>query len=141
MWYFSMKIKKHRNKISGKTMMKLLSFHQNRGRTIQKSQFLKKAAVVAAVYLLMPESAEALTDGTDGTKATGIHTIDTLWNQVSPYLAGAFSVGGILYSAINIRKVILGDYRAAAPAAISAILGGIGVNGVFGANALSVLLP
>ncbi|HCU06430.1 MAG TPA: hypothetical protein DIC42_02450 [Holosporales bacterium] len=105
------------------------------------NQILKKAALITALYLLMPESTEALTDGTAGAQAIGIHTIDTLWNQVSPYLAGAFSVGGILYSAINIRKVILGDYRAAAPAAISAILGGIGINGVFGANALSVLLP
>ena len=106
-----------------------------------QNQFLKKAAVVAAVYLLMPESAEALTAGSGASGAIGIVGIDNLWKTISPYLAGAFSVGGIVYSAINIRKVIIGDYRAAAPAAISAIIGGIGVNGVFGANALSVLLP
>jgi len=107
---------------------------------IQK-QFFKKAAFVTAVYLLMPESAEALTAGSGASGAIGIVGIGNLWKKISPYLAGAFSVGGIVYSAINIRKVIIGDYRAAAPAAISAIIGGIGVNGVFGENALSVLLP
>lgn len=102
---------------------------------------IKKAALVTAIYLLIPESAEALTAGAGAGGATGIVGIDNLWGKISPYLAGAFSIGGILYSAINIRKVVIGDYRAAAPAAISAIIGGIGVNGVFGANALSVLLP
>jgi preprotein translocase subunit SecG len=106
-----------------------------------QNQFLKKAALITAVYLLMPESADALTAGSGAGGATGIVGIDNLWGKISPYLAGAFSVGGILYSAINIRKVVIGDYRAAAPAAISAIIGGIGVQGVFGANALSVMLP
>lgn len=105
------------------------------------NQIFKKAVLITAVYLLMLESGEALTSGSGAGGATGILGIDNLWGKISPYLAGAFSVGGILYSAINIRKVIIGDYRAAAPAAISAIIGGIGVNGVFGANALSVLLP
>ncbi len=91
----------------------------------------------------MPESADALTGGA-GSGAGGARTIagiDNLWKVITPYLAGAFSVGGILYSAINIRKVVIGDYRAAAPAAISAIIGGIGINGVFGEHALSVLIP
>jgi hypothetical protein len=102
---------------------------------------LKKAALITAVYFLLPESADALTGSAGAGGATAIAGIDNLWRAITPYLAGAFSVGGILYSAINIRKVVIGDYRAAAPAAISAIIGGIGINGVFGANALSVLLP
>lgn len=66
---------------------------------LSNNQFLKKAALVTAVYLLMPESAEALTAGAGAGGATGIVGIDNLWGKISPYLAGAFSVDGIVYSA------------------------------------------
>lgn len=105
-----------------------------------KSYVLKTSLVLCLVCFLFPESLLGLTGGgTDG--ATAIKGLDNVWKSVRPYLTGLFSIGGVVYSGINIRKVVIGDYRAAAPAAIAAIVASLGINGMFGENALSVLLP
>lgn len=105
-----------------------------------KSYLLKTSVALFLVCFLFPESLLGLTGGgTDG--ATAIKGLDNIWKSVRPYLTGLFSIGGVVYSGINIRKVVIGDYRAAAPAAIAAIVASLGINGMFGENALSVLLP
>ncbi|MDP2194328.1 MAG: hypothetical protein Q8K36_07360 [Alphaproteobacteria bacterium] len=92
--------------------------------------YLYTSIFAAVTLLFLPDTAEALTGG-------GIVGIDNLWAKIKPYLTGAFSIGGVIYCATNVRKVVVGDYRAAAPAAISAILAGLGIQGVFGDNALT----
>ena len=99
---------------------------------------LKAVAVVGVVQFLLPEIAHAT--GVTGEGA-GILGIENTWAKIKPYFTWAFALGGVAYSGLNIRKVILGDYRALGPAALAAIIGGLGVEGVFGDKALSVLLP
>ena len=98
----------------------------------------KAVAVVGVVQFLLPEIAHAT--GVTGEGA-GILGIESTWAKIKPYFIWAFALGGVTYSGLNIRKVILGDYRALGPAALAAIIGGLGVEGVFGEKALSVLLP
>jgi hypothetical protein len=98
---------------------------------------LKAVAVVGVVQFLLPEIAHA----TGVTGNAGILGIESTWAKIKPYFTWAFALGGVAYSGLNIRKVILGDYRALGPAALAAIIGGLGVEGVFGTDVLSVLLP
>lgn len=119
-------------------MMSLKNLKSN--KEVNKTSELKLIVVVSVICFLCPESAYALRQGAaDG--AAAIHGIDQIWATIQPYLTGLFSVGGVIYSGLNIRKVVIGDYRAAAPAALSALMAGLGINGMFGQNALSVLLP
>lgn len=118
--------------------MKFYYFLQT--KKLFKKEYIKPLCFIAATFCLCPESAYALRQGAaDG--AAAIHGIDQIWATIQPYLTGLFSVGGVIYSGLNIRKVVIGDYRAAAPAALSALMAGLGINGMFGQNALSVLLP
>jgi hypothetical protein len=53
---------------------------------------LKKAALITAVYLLMPESADALTGGARAGGTTAIAGIDNLWRVITPYLAAGITM-------------------------------------------------
>lgn len=98
---------------------------------------IKTVGAVIAIQLLLNETGYAV-HGADGKAILGF---DAIWGTVKPYITGAFSAGGVVYSGINIRKVVIGDYRAAVPALVSALVAGLGIQGMFGADALSVLLP
>ncbi|CAO4847477.1 MAG: hypothetical protein FADNKDHG_01499 [Holosporales bacterium] len=97
---------------------------------------IKSAMICAIVYALSPDSAHAIT-----ANGGNIQGLDTIWAIVKPYFTWAFSLGGVSYCGLNLRKVLIGDYRAAAPAALAALVAGVGVNGLFSDTALSVLLP
>lgn len=100
------------------------------------SSIAKCVAVLAVAYALSPDEASAIT-----ANGGNIQGLDTIWTIVRPYFTWAFSLGGVAYCGINLRKVVIGDYRAAAPAALAALVAGVGVNGLFADQALSVLLP
>ncbi|CAO5681373.1 MAG: hypothetical protein HEEMFOPI_01490 [Holosporales bacterium] len=97
-------------------------------------RIIKCAMICAIVYVLSPDSAHA-------TKVGDIQGIETIWDTIKPYFTWAFSLGGISYCGLNLRKVLIGDYRAAAPAALAALVAGVGVNGLFKEQFVSVLLP
>jgi len=97
----------------------------------------KVIGITLSIQFLLSENGYAI-QGADGKAIMGL---DAIWGTVKPYITGAFSAGGVIYSGINIRKVVIGDYRAAVPALVSALVAGLGIQGMFGAEALSVLLP
>ena len=118
----------------------MISTYKARDLLYRKREVIRTLSVVGVFCFLCPESLSALTSGAaDGAKA--IEGVDKVWKSVTPYITGLFSAGGVIYSGINLRKVVMGDYRAAAPAAIAAVVASLGINGMFGENALSVLLP
>ena len=98
---------------------------------------LKTLCTVVVIHLVLSKSGYAI-NAADGKAILGF---DAIWGTVKPYITGAFSAGGVVYSGINIRKVVIGDYRAAVPALVSALVAGLGIQGMFGADALSVTLP
>lgn len=99
-------------------------------------RIVRGLVILAIAYALSPDSAHAIT--ADGGNIQGL---DKIWGIVKPYFTWAFSLGGVSYCGLNLRKVLIGDYRAAAPAALAALVAGVGVNGLFSESALSVLLP
>jgi hypothetical protein len=58
-----------------------------------------------------------------------------------PYISSAFTIGGTVYGGLNIRKVVQGDYRAVAPGGIAMLVATLGATGLFGADALTAMLP
>ncbi|CAO5682401.1 MAG: hypothetical protein HEEMFOPI_01656 [Holosporales bacterium] len=96
---------------------------------IYRKRVLKTIAVVGIVQFLLPAVAHAT--GVEGSGA-GILGIENTWAQVKPYFIWAFTLGGTAYSCLNLRKVVLGDYRAIGPAALATIVAGLGIEGVLG---------
>lgn len=70
-----------------------------------------------------------------------IPVMKTLLEKLVPYLGFAFTAGGVYYSGMNGKQVVTGDYRAAPRLLVSVGATGLGLAGIFGANALTVLLP
>lgn len=70
-----------------------------------------------------------------------IPVMKTLLDKLVPYLGFAFTAGGVYYSGLNGKQVVTGDYRAAPRLLVSVGAAGLGLAGIFGADALTVMLP
>lgn len=70
-----------------------------------------------------------------------IPVMKTVLDKLVPYLGFAFTAGGVYYSGLNGKQVVTGDYRAAPRLLVSIGVAGLGLTGIFGANALTALLP
>lgn len=69
-----------------------------------------------------------------------IPVMKTLLDKLIPYVAFAFTCGGVCYGGLNTKRVVGGDYRAIVPGVISIGVAGLGLAGIFGDDALTVLM-
>lgn len=70
----------------------------------------------------------------------GIPVLAKVLKPIAAYGPFAFTAGGIYYSAVNGRLVVNGDYRRVVPGIISILATTLGLVGLFGDNALTVLV-
>ncbi len=71
----------------------------------------------------------------------GIPVLSKVLTPLTAYGPFAFTAGGIYYSAINGRMVVNGDYRRVVPGILSILATTLGLVGLFGEEALTVLVP
>jgi hypothetical protein len=71
----------------------------------------------------------------------GIPVVSNTLKTIVAYGPFVFTAGGAYYSAINGRLILNGDYRRLIPGVISVVATSIGLAGVVGERALTVLVP
>jgi len=99
----------------------------------QHIQIFKKIYQVSFSLLIFTTAIYAVPDE--------IPVMKTLLEKLVPYLGFAFTAGGVYYSGLNGKQVVTGDYRAAPRLLVSVGAAGLGLAGIFGAEALTVTLP
>lgn len=88
--------------------------------------------LIVSSFLILVNVCHAVPDG--------IPVLSRVLTPIVSYGPFAFTAGGIYYSAINGRMVVNGDYRRVVPGIISILATTLGLVGLFGADALTVLV-